>query len=229
MDVRNHRGIVIVLTIIFLIISLIAVYSLPYFAQNLIRNNNYSKAVSLISVRNIFPPHNSYNYSLRAYANYKLKNYDAAVNDFDKAYRLENDEYKMMNFDNKIYIKYVQKDYEGAIKDFDAEIEKTSDSYTKDSLMWDKAQFLYNTENYNEALKIYNQLLINSNDDGIFLLKSRLYYERAQILTALDRHKEALQDISDAQDLNLEQTFQNPIPKPQLIMEGFEESPNADL
>jgi len=225
MEIKNRSIIVVVLLITFFIV--VAIYSLPHFAQKTIQNNDYGKAVRILTVRNLFPPHKPYNYSLRAFANYKLNNYEDAIEDFDRAYRLENDEYKMMNFDNKIYIKYIQKNYESAIKDFDTEIEKTSDSYIKDSLMWDKAQFLYNIGDLNGALDIYNQLLINSNEDGIYLLKSRLYYERAQILLATGRYKEARQDMTNAQDLNLEQTFQNPIPKPQLIMEGFEENPSA--
>lgn len=213
---------------IFLIIAAIVVFS-PYCAKYFIRSGDYKKAVYCSTARIIFMPYSPCGYSLRGYANFKSGNYKSAIQDYDRAYKLENDDYKMMNFDNKIYIKYVNNDYEGALKDFDFEIENAADDYIKDALMWDKAQFLYNINEFELALKIYNLLLVNSNNDEVFLLKSRLYYERAQVLRALDREQEARQDIINADKLNLEQVFHNPIPKPRLIMEGFEETSSADL
>ncbi len=198
-------------------------------AINYIKKENYLKTVKLTTTWSKVWPRNPKWYSLRAYANYKLKNYDNAINDYDKAYKLENDEYKMMNFDNKIYIRYITKDYQSALNDFDTEIENTADSYTKDSLLWDKAQFLYNIKNYKESLKIYNQLLLNSENDQIYLLQNRLYYERSQVLHALGFEKEALLDVISAKNLNLEEIFQNKIPEPRLIMENFEEYSNVNL
>lgn len=195
----------------------------PMAIENSIKKQEYKKAISLSTLRILTTPLSPKGYSLRAYANFKTKNFEKAIDDYDKAYRLEYDEYKMMNFDNKIYIRFINKDYETALKDFDKEIENTKDDYIKDSFLWDKAQFLFNIKNYEEALKIYNQLLINSESDAIFLLENRLYYERAQVLKAMGRNDEAKMDIVKSQNLSLEPIFQNPIPQPKLIMEDFEE------
>ena len=93
---------------------------------------------------------------MRGYARFQLGDYKNAIADFDKAYQLESDIFKTMNFDNKIYIKYYLGDYDSALKDFDTEIKKAENEYIKDSFLWDKAQFLYNIKKYKEALKLYN-------------------------------------------------------------------------
>ena len=157
-------------------------------------------------------------YSLRAYAKFHSGDFEGAIEDYDKAYNLENDEYKMMNFDNKIYVRYAQRDYKGALKDFDTEISNAKDDYDRDSLLWDKAQFLYNIERYNEALKIYNELLVNAESDRIYLIQNRLYYERAQVYMRLNKEEEAQEDLDRASEMNLEPNFQNPIPAPTLLL-----------
>ena len=124
-----------------------------------------------------------------------------------------------MNFDNKIFIKYFIKDYEGALADFDYEIKHASDDYERDSFLWDKAQFLYNIQKYEEALKIYDELLIKSEEDRIFLLQNRLYFERAQVYKHLGEEELAENDILNADSLNIEEAFKNPIPQPILLLD----------
>lgn len=219
--------IVLVVAVIFVIVIFLNYFS-PRAITNLINMGKYNQAVTAASVCTKILPNNPKIYSLRAYANFKSENYKSAINDFDKAYRLENDEYKMMNFDNKIYVRYYTNDLLNAIKDFDQEINSTDDIYTKDSFLWDKAQFLYNIKKYEDSLKIYNQLLVNSENDSIYLLQNRLYYERAQVLKALGHQDKAAEDITKAKNLNLEEIFQNKIPEPKLIMESFEEDFSAN-
>lgn len=191
-------------------------------SQNLIANQRYSDAIKMTNIWSKIMPLESRWYSLRGYARYNLGDYEGAIEDYDKAYEIEDDAYRTMNFDNKIYIKYFIKDYEGAIKDFDTEIEKTSDDCDKDQLLWDKAQFLYHIGQYQKSLDIYNKLIINSNNDNVYLLKNRLYYERGQVYLALGKNREANRDFDIADELNLSESFQNPIPEPVLLFENIE-------
>lgn len=190
-------------------------------ALNLIHQGKYSEAINLTTIGSkIFPIATEW-YSLRGYARYKMKDYNEAIKDYDKAYKLGPDEYNVMNFDNKIYIKYLIKDYKSALKDFDYEIAHASDSYEKDSFLWDKAQFLYNIKQYKDALKIYNDLIIKAESDRIYLLQNRLYFERAQVYKQLGMNKEANQDIQNAEDLSIEDSFKNPIPKPTILLDDI--------
>jgi primosomal protein N' (replication factor Y) len=74
---------------------------------------------------------------------------------------------------------------------------------------------------YKEALKIYNRLLINSENDSIYLIKSRLYFERAQVYSKLGMEKLSEEDMAKAEELNLEPYFQNPIPAPTLLLDNL--------
>lgn len=158
-------------------------------------------------------------YSLRGYSRFHLGNYQGAIDDYDKAYKLGTDDYKVMNFDNKIFVKYYLKDYQSALNDFDTEIENVQTQYEKDSFMWDKAQFLYNIKSYEEALKIYNELLVQAEEDRIFLLKNRLFFERAQVYKKLGMEELAQEDLINAEYDNIEDPFKNPIPEPTLLQD----------
>ena len=208
-----------VLTLILIIIGCFSLGS-PFKAlQNQIKQERYDDVIKYTTIGiKIFPIAYEW-YSLRGYAKFKIKDYEGAIKDFDKAYQIGLDEYNILNFDNKIYVKYYIKDYEGAIKDFDYEIANCSDEYEKDAFLWDKAQFLYNLGKYDEALQIYNDLLVKSEEDRIFLLKNRLYFERAQVYKKMGKTKPADEDILNAENLNIEESFKNPIPAPSLILD----------
>lgn len=186
---------------------------------NLINKGKYSDAVKMTTLWSKILPVDAQWYSLRGYAKFYDGDYKGAIEDYDKAYILKNNEYKSMSFDNKIYIKYILNDYESAIDDFDNEIKKTKDDGERDSLLWDKAQFLYNIGEYKNALKIYDELIKKSEDDRVYLVENRLYYERAQVYRSLGREKEALSDEQKAQELDLDIEYQTSIPEPVLILE----------
>ncbi len=185
---------------------------------NLINNGKYNDAIKMTTLWSKIIPIDPHWYSLRGYARFYNGDYDGAIEDYDKAYELRNDEYKSMNFDNKIYIKYFQKKYKSALADFDNLI-KNSENEEKDSLLWDKAQFLYHIGKYNDAIKIYNDLIIKSKTDKIYLIENRLYYERAQVYASIGKEKEASADLKTAEELNLEIEYQNSIPEPTILLE----------
>ena len=122
-----------------------------------------------------------------------------------------------MNFDNKIFIKFSLGDYESALNDFDKEIKNATSEDERDQFMWDKAQFLYNIGKFDEALKLYNELIVKSESDRIFLLKDRLYLERAQVYKMLGETELAQQDI-ETSEIQDEDNNKNPIPQPVLIL-----------
>lgn len=187
-------------------------------AQNLVHNGRYAEVIKLTTVgAKIFPIAQEW-YALRGYAKYKIGDYGGAISDYDTAYKLSADEFNIMNFDNKIYVKYYLGDYDSALADFDTEINKTRDENERNQFMWDKAQFLYNIKKYDEALAVYNDLILKADDDSVYLLKDRLYLERAQVFKKLGDMDSARADLECAgaseDDLN-----SNPIPHPVLLID----------
>ena len=207
---------------VLLIICTTFIFLSPFkIAKKLLDRQRYKDVIKVTTLgARLFPIAQEW-YSLRGYANYKLGSYENAIHDFDLAFKLGADGFNIMNFDNKIFIKYTLKDYEGAIKDFDEQINSTDSDEIKDEFLWDKAQFLYNIEDYEKALDVYNKLIIRAESDRIFLLKDRLYLERAQVYKKLGQDDLAKQDIDNSQDFSGEIT----IPKPTLMLdeETFEE------
>lgn len=186
--------------------------------QKLIDKKHYKQAIRFTTIGSkIFPIAQEW-YSLRGYARYKIADYQGAISDYDKAYSLSaDDNTNIMNFDNKIFIKFSLGDYESALNDFDKEIKNATSEDERDQFMWDKAQFLYNIGKFDEALKLYNELIVKSESDRIFLLKDRLYLERAQVYKMLGETELAQQDI-ETSEIQDEDNNKNPIPQPVLIL-----------
>lgn len=188
------------------------------YAQNLIDKHRYKDAIKVTTIgANLLPVVPEW-YSLRGYANFQLENYDKAIEDYDKAYKLSADGFNIMNFDNKIFVKYYLENYEDALADFDKEIKNATNDNEKDQFLWDKAQFLYNIKKYNDALEVYNDLIVKAENDRIFLLKDRLYLERAEVNKKLKKYNEAKLDAETA-GLSDFTNFKNPIPKPMLMLD----------
>ncbi len=186
----------------------------------LINTHKYEDAIKVTSFWiKIFPVDSQW-YSMRGYSRYYTGDYKGAISDFNRAYNLEDDEYKSMNFDNKIFIMYQMHDYDNALKEFDKEIIK--DKYDKNSYLWDKAQFLYNIKEYEKSLEIYNELIVNSEEDKVYLLTGRLYFERAQVYKKLKDMENYKQDIKMSQEYDLMPDFQKNIPQPELLLDGVQ-------
>lgn len=206
----------IVFLLVIICFSIISPFKLTH---KLIKTENYKEAIRITSIgARLFPIAQEW-YSLRGYARFQTGDYQGAIKDYDKAYTLGADGFNIMNFDNKIYIKYYLGDYESALKDFNTEIEKADSEYEKDSFLWDKAQFLYNIKKYEEALELYTELLLKAENDRIFLLKDRLYLERAEVYKKLGLEDLAKQDLINSGSWSEEEDIQSPIPKPTLIID----------
>lgn len=188
------------------------------YTQKLVDKHRYKDAIKVATFGAKILPIAPEWYSLRGYANFHLENYNEAILDYDKAYQLGADNFNMMNFDNKIFIKYYLKEYNSAISDFDHEIKNANSEAERDQFLWDKAQFLYNTKKYQDALTLYNDLIIKAENDRIFLLKDRLYLERAQVYKKLKQYELAKLDLETVGIIDFD-NFKNPIPKPMLMLD----------
>lgn len=188
-------------------------------AQKLVDNERYPEAIKLATIgAKVFPIAQEW-YALRGYSKFRTGDYPGAIEDYDKAYKLSADRYKIMNFDNKIFVKYFIGDYGGALSDYDREIKKSPNEDERSQFLWDKAQFLYNIKMYEQSLEIYDTLILNSDDDNVLLLKDRLYLDRAHVHKALGETEEMKSDLQNAgvteEELNL-----TPIPKPVLMFDA---------
>lgn len=209
-----------------LIIALVIIVSFMFIspfsiAQKLLKRERYNEVIKYTTLwAKLFPIAQEW-YTMRGYANFKLGNNEDAAKDFDKAYKLGADGFNMTNFDNKIYIKYIDRDYDSAVKDFNREIRKANNEEERDKFKWDKAQFLYNIGQYEEALEIYDELISKAETDHVFLLKDRLYFERSQTYQKLGREKEARADI-ESSGISPEEAIDYIIPEPMLIIDNLE-------
>lgn len=208
--------------VVILVILIGFIFISPFnIAKSLLKNERYNDVIKFTSVcAKLFPIAQEW-YTMRGYAYYKTGNNKAAAKDFGKAYSLGADGFNMTNFDNKIYIKYIEHDYDSAIKDFNREIKKAETEEEKDKFKWDKAQFLYNIGRYEEALEIYDDLILKAENDKVFLLKDRLYFERSQTYSQLGMEQESKADI-ESSGISPEEAIDYIIPEPMLIMENAE-------
>lgn len=207
-----------VLVLVVVLISAFAFVSPFDCTKKLLDKGHYNQVIKITTLgAKVFPIAQEW-YVMRGYANYKLKNYQNAIYDFDKAYQLGADGFNIMNFDNKIFIKYQLKDYQGALADFDKEIANAGSENEKDQFLWDKAQFLYNISEYEKALELYTELIEKAETDKIFLLKDRLYIERAQVYKKLGNLEQAKLDEETAGALEDEVNGEI-IPKPVLMLD----------
>ncbi|MDE6138299.1 MAG: tetratricopeptide repeat protein, partial [Candidatus Gastranaerophilales bacterium] len=203
---------------IILFISSCAFLSKFNITQKLIEKERFNEVIKITTLGSKVFPIAPHWYSIRGYAYFQIDEYEKAIEDFNKAYKLEADGFNVMNFDNKIFVRYHMKDYETALVDFDTEINNANNDDERDQFLWDKAQFLYNIKKYNEALELYNDLIIKAENDRIFLLKDRLYMERAQVYKKLGKNDLAQADIEAANAEDIDQN-KNYIPKPMLMLD----------
>lgn len=206
------------IAVITIIVSVFMCISPFEMAQKLVHNGRYAEVIKLTTVgANIFPIAQEW-YALRGYAKYKIGDYQGAIADYDTAYKLSADEFNIMNFDNKIYIKYYIGEYDSALADFDAEISRARNENERDQFLWDKAQFLYNIKKYEDALAIYDELILNADDDRVFLLKDRIYLERAQVHKKLGNAGAVALDLERAGSVESD-LDSYPIPHPVLLID----------
>lgn len=187
---------------------------------DLILKGKYNAAIRMSTVWSKIIPVDSKWYSLRGFARFYTQDYEGAIEDYNKAYELDNDEFKPMHFDNKIFIRYFMKDYNTALKEFDEELKKTEDDGEKNSLLWDKAQFLYNIGKLKEALKLYDILIERAENDRIYLMENRLYYERGLVYQKMGRLKDYQKDLQTAKELNYDVDFSSNIPQPVILLDN---------
>lgn len=206
------------IAVITVLVSVFVCISPFEIAQNMVNKERYIEVIKLTTLgAKIFPIAQEW-YALRGFSKFKMGDYEGAISDYDIAYKLSADEFNIMNFDNKIFVKYHLGEYDSALNDFNTEIKNAGNENERDQFLWDKAQFLYNIKRYEEALDIYNELIVNADNDRVFLLKDRLYLERAQVFKVLGDMESANADIESAGAAE-EDLENNPIPRPVLLLD----------
>ena len=77
---------------------------------------------------------------------------------------------------------------------------------------------MYNVNRYEEALALYTELLTKADSDSVFLLKDRLYLERAQIYQILGQNDLANADLINSGAVETLENKLDYIPKPVLLL-----------
>ena len=177
--------------------AIILLFMLYIFTPFLISGFNsagkYTFAENLSNIYLKFVPINPDIYGQKGYAEYNLKKYKMAEKDYQSA-----NLYSFSNvYDNDILgVKILDLSFDDSIKAFDSAIYNAEKDENKYFLMNEKAIYLQQNGKYNEAVKIYNQLInaYESKKDTGFEVDF-VYYNRGLIKLKLGEIESGNQDI----------------------------------
>lgn len=192
--IGSFRKSVLVIPVILLIFLAYAIT--PYIIIDKIDNDKYSSALKLSLNYLKFVPINPEIYALKAYSQYKLKDYKGAVENFEKANQYSFSE----SFDNDILmVKANYLDKISMIDEFDKAINLEENEFDKRYIMYEKAAYLLENKDYNGALKIYDNLINKfDKDNEISYPIDHVYYNRAVIRRIRGDIKGAAEDFKTA-------------------------------
>ena len=71
-----------------------------------------------------------------------------------------------------------------------------------------------------EALKLYDILIERAENDRIYLMENRLYYERGLVYQKMGRLKDYQKDLQTAKELNYDVDFSSNIPQPVILLDN---------
>lgn len=129
---------------------------MPMLIDNLVSTGKYKSALKNANIYTKFIPIFPDVYAQRAYAKFKLGQYDDAVKDYNLA-----NSYSMSNvFDLDILgVKTYYLPFDEMIKGFDSAIAKHDKKIEKQFLMAEKANYLMKNKKYRQALPLYDELI----------------------------------------------------------------------
>ena len=179
-----------VYVIVFMMVAFLYYALTPMVVDGLISAKQYKIALPVANVYSKIIPIFPDIYAQRAYAKFKMKKYEDAVNDFQLA-----NEYSKSNVYGLeiLGIKTYYLPFGDMIKEFDKEIAHRDDAVEKGFLQAEKANYLMKNKKYADALAIYNFLIASyvKGDDTAFAPDEVYFYRgKARQLTG---------DISGAQ------------------------------
>lgn len=191
--------------ILVLIIFIIYAFT-PMYIDSLNMKDKFNKAIKISNIYIMFVPINSDVYAQKAYANYRLENYNDAV----KNYELANKYSFSDSFDFEILgSKVVSMSKEDAIAEFDKNINSKEEEQFKYYLKSQKALYLQQNKDYKEALKIYNELITKYEKEKIDSFEADLvYFNRGVVRSLLGDVKGADADKKKARVMCSECSFE---------------------
>ena len=148
----------------------------PVWVENLNIKKQFNKVVNLSNIYLTFVPISAEVYANRAYAKFSLKQYKAAVTDYERANKYSSPD----NFaDDIVGVKTYYLPKEEMLKEFDKAIASEKEEPVKYLLKYEKATYLLKNNDYNSALNIYNEILqAYKNKKKVFFSPARAYYNR---------------------------------------------------
>lgn len=164
-----------------------------------ISSGKYKAALSFSNAYLKLVPINPDVYVKRAFANFKLKKYKTAVEDYKKAneYTLS-DSYDYDILGVKTY--YLEKD--AMLREFDRAIDLEEEQPVRYLLMSEKADYLLKNKEYKKALELYNTLLsAYGRGENVFFAPERVYYNRGVALANLGDITGARRDVTTARNM----------------------------
>lgn len=144
---------------------------------------------SLTLWNNVMDIHGEFFFPLqqRGIAHRLVKNYEAAIDDFETAISYKPDYYR--TYEQRGYVYSLTSDFQKAEKDFQKAVELHPESYTA----WSNLGFIYRqTENYEKSMDCLNNA-INYNSTYV-----DAYINRAETLKSIGKHNEACNDLTIA-------------------------------
>ena len=155
----------------------------------------FKRAIALSNIYNAFYPKREKIYDMRAYANYMLKNYDKALNDYKIALKLSGNDYSqkdLIRFGNLLLLKKKLSHAQDAVDLFNEYITtKNMSVFEQSQMLWIKSIFKIENHIPFTIAEEYNDL-INSLDEKDTKNKFYISCDKAYMLYLLQQYDSAL-------------------------------------
>lgn len=189
---------------VYVLIALIAIFVLyiatPFYITNLNRHNNIKSAYALSNIYLKFVPISSEVYAQKAYAEFKMKKYEQAAVDFEKANKYGmSDVYKYEILGCKTY--YLP--YNDVLKEFEKAISLEDSKPMRYLLNYELVTYkVKNKKDYNQALVLYSDMINKyKSGESVFFAPELVYYNRGVVRGLLGDVKGAVFDKNIAENM----------------------------
>ncbi len=172
---------------IYVLIAILVIFCLyafiPLYIEGLNKSKKYDSAIRVSNSYLFFVPISPKVYANRAYAEFKLGNYEKSVKDYELA-----DKYSLSGefSDDILGAQTYYLDKNEMLKNFDSAISAEKYEPMKYLLKYEKATYYLKNKNYSSALSIYNSIITDyRNQKKVFFSPALAYYNRGVCKSAL--------------------------------------------